>query len=202
MKKIPLLCIMVVLLSAVSLRADLVVQDYLGNGQQVVLDTATGYHWYWNLNDFTTRTYAEQIDAISGLGSYGNIAGGWHMATRSEMNTLWSYPASVLGGVFPYTCIDPYGEVIRGRSDDLMTMCHPGYDHASPQVYEWSSGWMVSSLGYLGIYDWQRCVTTGAWVVSTAPVVPIPIPGALALAAMGLLSSTLGLNRLRRKHQE
>ena len=30
----------------------------------------------------------------------------------------------------------------------------------------------------------------------------VPIPGAIIMAATGLLSSTLGLNRLRRKHQE
>ena len=81
MKRICISCLVVTLLIIVPVKADLVEQDYLNNGQKVVLDTATGYHWYWGMNYFDDMTYDQQITTIDGLATYGNIAGGWHMAS-------------------------------------------------------------------------------------------------------------------------
>ena len=66
-------------------------------------------------------------------------------------------------------------------------------------------------------YGWSSCVGEGLWVDWIFPgsnrgykplyaisedLIVVPVPGALILAATGLMSSTLGLKRLRRKHQE
>ena len=77
MKRIHSFCIAAVLLTTGTLTADLIVQDYLGNGQIVVQDTRPGSgHWYANLPDFANMTYAQQVTAIAALGTYGNMAAG------------------------------------------------------------------------------------------------------------------------------
>jgi len=68
MKRIHLFCLAAVLLLTGTISAELVVRDYLGNGQLVVEDTRDGgNHWYSNLADFTNMTYAQQIAAIANL---------------------------------------------------------------------------------------------------------------------------------------
>ena len=92
MKRITLFSVAAVLLFTGTASAGLIVRDYLTNGQLVVEDTETGNYWYQNLNDFVSMTYGEQITAIGGISpTYGNIAGGWHMASFSEMVDLWDY---------------------------------------------------------------------------------------------------------------
>ena len=205
MRRIHCFCLTGFLLLAGSVQADLVVQDYLGNGQQVVLDTVTGYHWYRNLNDFTNMTYEMQIDAISDLGSYGNISGGWHMATLTEMETLWACPESAIAGVFPRTDLwvpHPYGDTYARYEEVCPWTSTPS--HFMGIIYRDHFTGVLSNLVPLsagGIQD-DLMGHWAAWVVTAAPVVTVPTPSAVLLAATGLLSSTRGLKRLRRKRQE
>jgi len=165
-------------------------------GEKVTLDTATGNYWYWDVSDFTNMTYDQQISAIAALGNYGNIADGWHMATLEDITQLWEYDADELLASFNPTLVVPVSlSEIRGRYDYSSTS---GYHYrllvSSPVI----SGLYKDSLQGAQLLDTATAESTfpvGTWVVSEGPV--IPVPGALVLAAIGLLSSLPGINRLR-----
>ena len=193
MKRIQFLCIAAVLLLTGTASADLVVQDYLDNGEKVTLDTVTGNYWYWNLADFVDMTYDEQMSAIAGLGTYGNIAGGWHMATLDEMEALWAQGADeIRSGFFP-TGISPSQYVYIGRYDLIHSAGQHYYVYAQAVV---GGPAMIATLPHFGVPDAITVHILGAWVTTDAAVVPAP--GALVLAATGLLS-VLGVNRWCRK---
>lgn len=193
MKRIEFLCVAAVFLLTGPVGADLVVQDYLGNGEKVTLDTATGHHWYWNSEDFVSKTYDEQITAIGGLGTYGNIAGGWHMASESEMLTLFPYAGQTIVSSFDWPP-DPHpgtSYLLWGRYD-VISYFDPD-SHYSVIVLD---DGFLTPLHTNYISDSYLHPLVGAWVTTDAAVVPAP--GALVLAATGLLS-VLGVNRWRRK---
>lgn len=97
MQRITLFSVAAVLLLTGTASADLTVYEYVpGSGEFVVEDGNTGKYWYWNLADFVNMTYGEQISAIDLLGTYGYIAGGWHMASLAEMDVLWPYGVSII----------------------------------------------------------------------------------------------------------
>ena len=89
MKRIFLFSLAAVLLTIGPVRAELKVYEYVP-GEKVTLDTLTGNYWYYNLLDFAGKTYDQQKEKIATLGTYGNIAGGWHMATPDEWTELWN----------------------------------------------------------------------------------------------------------------
>ncbi len=204
MKRLLFLTVAAVVLSPGPAGAALMVQEYIP-GEKVTLDTVMGNYWYYNLTDFTSLTYDAQITKIATLGTYGNIAGGWHMATPEEWAELWEeYSGTSVEGLFEPTYDGVSGIAWVGRSGYSE---YHGFPYGADQhggivirtmdgiLYDWDllpSDWQVR--------DWETSAYWGAWVVSDQAVVPAP--GALILAATGLLSSTLGLNRLRRKHQE
>jgi hypothetical protein len=174
-------------------------------GQKVTYDDATGNYWYYILADFANKTYGEQTEAIDDLGTYGNIDGGWHMATPEEWAELWDeYAGKSVEGLFEPTFDGVTGKAWMGRSEDFIIAGFPykTYIHGGIAIrtsdgitYDWDEG-----PSHFDTRDSETATFLGAWVVSDQAVVPAP--GALVLAATGLLSSTLGLNRLRRKHQE
>ena len=69
-------------------------------GQTITYDDVTGYYWYRNLPYFTNMTYAQQITAIAGLGTFGNISGGWHMATVEDIESLAANPGQSIVDTF------------------------------------------------------------------------------------------------------
>jgi len=195
MKRIQFFCVAPLLLLTGTLSADLVLHDYLGNGEVVVQDTQPGgNYWVWDLTMLTNKTYAEQITAIAGLGTYGNIAGGWHMASLSEMSGLWSYSGPTISAAFnPVPPGKTAGPDYIGRYDQVPT----GWPGTHCTAYVLTGGTTKSTIGSsLRDSDTFAHTTLGAWVTTDAPVVPAP--GALVLAATGLLS-VLGVNRCRRK---
>ena len=184
MKRIQFFCVAATLLLTGTVRADLEVHEYL-SGQKVTLDTNTGHYWVWDLDLFSGRDYITQMSTIAALGTYGNIDGGWHMAALTEMQALMtSY-----GGVKTSAAFNPTDpDLWMGRVDQEGGVGVHLYAACS------SSAWYPFGST---TYDAYSAGDMGAWVTSVEPVVPVP--GALLLAATGLLSSTLGLNRLRRK---
>ena len=198
MKRIQFLCVAVVLLLTNTVTAGLMVQEYV-SGQKVTLDTTTGNYWYWNLADFINKTYAEQITAIAGLGTYGNIAGGWHMATKSEMQALWANGAAEVTGSFNPNYISTISTNFKGRYEEAVTIggSVPGHELGLAQITSGYPSGVLWPLPQAMLSDATSEIYTSAWVVSDHAVVPVP--GALLLAATGLLSSTLGLKRLHRK---
>lgn len=195
MKRSLFLTVAAVLLSSGPAGADLEVYEYITD-QKVTLDTATGNYWYYDLTDFAGWNYDDQIDAIANLGTYGNIAGGWHMATLDEMEPLWQNSETTIMANFE-KILDTGGiEWWAGRYDRAVS----DIDHAAAFVYD-NYGTIVKSelSDSIFIYDTDEIGHVSAWVVSDQAVVPVP--PALILGATGLLSSALGLIRLRRKHQ-
>lgn len=209
-KKLVILVCFFALCIAKQARCDLMVYEDVP-GERVAYDTETNLYWYCTLTDFANRTYAEQIEAIADLGTYGNITGGWHMASEAEIAGLLANDGLDLAA-FPPTLSDrrdphyPSDEVLMfwfGRTDVVPAglegphLCLVGYAIEPPytDVYPVVLGIWIDSVS-----DNERFTNVGAWVVSGGEVVPAP--GALILGVTGLLSSTLGLKRLRRKHQE
>lgn len=202
MKRILLFSLIAVLISPGPVSAVLTVNEYIP-GEKVTLDSNTGNYWYWNLPDFVNMTYGEQNTAIAGLGNYGNIAGGWHMATLDEMTALWVYDAFTIASSFAPTLHLPTGQVRtvwQGRYDRVYPGTPVGHAIAELREVVMSDLQIYYSkfnLVTLGAPDSTRHTMLGSWVVSSQPVVPVP--GSLLLAATGLLSM-LGLKRWRRKH--
>jgi len=216
MRRTYFFCLIVILLSVCPVRAAVVVQDYLGNGQNVVLDTNTGYHWYSHLPDFGAMTYDQQVTAIGALGNYGNLDGGWRMASAPEVEALFINPADDLVASFSYTGssdpfpmpFPPYDMIWHGRTTTPVVI-NPSLRRIG-EMYAFS---MVSPDGpYIGAYtnvpevgvpdDFSDPITVvSAWIVTDASVIQepsvIPAPGALMLGVTGLLSSTVVRKRLR-----
>ena len=180
--------------------AELFVREYVpGSGEFVTFDDVSGYHWYWNLPDFSYMTYDEQMDEIADLDPYGHIAGGWHMASRSEMDTLWANSPESVTASFAKTYDDPdpdEDDLWMGRYNDPYPPI-TGHFVGGGRRYPDGTA-QLFTLGSIAIEDGDDAQPYGAWVVTNQAV--IPAPGALILAATGLLSSTLGLHRLRRRH--
>lgn len=194
MKRILLFLVALVLLLTGTASADLMVYEYV-TGEKVTLDEATGNYWYWNLNDFASMTYDEQIAAIADLNiapPYGNIAGGWHMATQDEMITLFSHSAAQIKGAFAGGPDGlQWGTTWRGRYDRPYSV--PYYPcHYIAGV--WDGFWI--SPGHNPAHDFDFRPDLFAWVTTEASVVPVP--GALILAALGLLTVGAKLRGRRR----
>lgn len=203
MKRIPFFLVAAVLLLTGAASADLSVHDYLGNGQLVVEDTQPGgNYWYWNLADFVSKTYDEQIAAIAVLNiapPYGNIAGGWHMADHDEMSQLWGYSRYDLESAFGPSYTETQYADPEGGGFFLYTT----YSGRSNHEYDTDNHYTPSiHLGTkYGLHDsWVRddevYVNRGAWVTTSSSVVPVP--GAFILAALGLLTVGAKLRRHKR----
>ncbi len=128
MRKFHFFCVAAILLLTSTVYADLAVHEYVP-GEKVVLDSETGNYWYYDLTDFVDQTYSEQISSIAALGTYGNIAGGWHMATYEEMEKLWGNTPSDITDNFAPTFIYPgFLQHSIGRYDEVPSG-YPGYHY-------------------------------------------------------------------------
>ena len=196
MKRFLFLTVAAVLLSPGPVSAFLTVYEYVP-GEKVTWDEDTGKYWYWNLADFTNMTYDEQIAAIAGLGTYGNIAGGWHMADMIEMRSLYHYATNTdqqIRDIITTKFAPSSDKYWYGRYDSEAESGHHYYTGVYYGGYDDQMGPIL--LESARIMDISSSNIHSAWVVTDHPIVPVP--GAFILAATGLLSM-LGLNRLRRK---
>jgi hypothetical protein len=192
MKRIQISCVVAVLLLTGIAPATLIVKEYIP-GQKVTLDTNTGNHWIWDLSLFTNKTYGQQISDIAGLGTYGNIGGGWHMADLAEMGPLWSYSFTEISGAFNTSdvfVLDPgdwYHIYWSGRYDDPTPV---GTAHYVGTLFEeriYSTSTFITIKSPLGVESYPDSTLLpqlGAWVTTDAPVVPAP--GAIILGTLGL----------------
>jgi len=191
----------VLLLSSVA-GASLIVHEYVPD-QKVTLDTTTGKHWYWDIATFVGSTYDQQILAIEGLGTYGNIAGGWRMATYADIEELWAYDGWDLLASFNQTWATPMtaggflGRYDNAASTDSHYLLSVSLSILMPEPFKSAlpgSEFLDSYLLYPGP---DQGLPVGAFVVSDAAVVPAP--GALVLGVIGVLSSLRSARRLRRR---
>ena len=181
MKRITLFSVAAVLLLTGTASAGLMVYEYVP-GEKVTLDTATGKYWYWNLQDFQLMTYAQQIAAIGGISpTYGGIAGGWHMASLSEMQALWTNSGTNIMSAFGSATGDDWVELSVSRYDSIVSVNR-----------RFLAGWWSNKLGPYwtplethSIDDSSGILGFGAWATTDATVVPAP--PAVVMATTGLL---------------
>ena len=189
MKKILLFLVAAVLLPTGTARADLIVNEYV-TGEKVTFDDATGLFWYWNLEDFVNKTYYEQITAIDNLGTYGNIAGGWHMASHSEMLSLFPYEGDLIISSFDWPPDTFPNRLFWGRYN---VNGYFGISHYCVIIH--ADGTMVP-MGINSLDDIYTEPRVGAWVSSGASVVPAP--PAVVLAMTGILGLSVAGVKLRK----
>ena len=144
-------------------------------GEQVVVDSETGYLWYPDPGYFANMNYSEQMAAIAALNttSYGGRTD-WHMAERAEIDTLFEYDENIeFNVVFEATRSEDNGIYARYDQywlDDPTRLYHyatitfpsPGGGKVpGTQIYSdsYSSGFM------------------GAWVVSVQNTAPVADAG-------------------------
>ena len=195
MQRLYLICLAGVLLLTDTVSADLIVYDYLENGEEVVLDTETGYHWYRNLADLQDMTYGEQMLAVEYLNhnDFGNIAGGWHFATRQELRTLWNYLAPEIGEAFVPSLVDSSSYYWSGRYRRFVSQT-PAHYHAHVSCSLPGPVWQKTGLMDSFVYnDAHGGIVGGAWVTTDAPI--IPVPSAILLGGIGISFSGWLLRR-------
>jgi hypothetical protein len=177
MRRVQILCVTAVLLLTGTASADLIVYEYVP-GQKVTHDTVTGNYWIWDLTMFTDKSYAQQISDIAGLGTYGNIAGGWHMATADE-KALLAGTGQISTGFNPTIDALPSTATWRGRYDEPSG----GEEHmVFSLTYTLAFGWSGFDLPFPDSLSDEP--TIGAWVTTSAALVPLP--GAVVLGGIGL----------------
>lgn len=151
-------------------------------GQTVTVDDATGYYWYWAIDDLGGLTYEEQksyiATNIAGTHYFGNS--NWHMATATDMAGLLAYSAQEIAENFQISINATLWKRWEGRYDEPA---------GGPYHYGVRIDWPALGGGYkLSVQRYHDldvgCTRLGAWITSWDPIVPTP--GAAPLAALGI----------------
>ncbi len=175
---------------------EFVVQDDLGTE-----NPNDDLFWYRKLFDFTSRTYQEQLDAISGISTRLTVNGGWkndwHMADSLEMTALWAYDAHEIMLPFDHDH-DRDIAVVEGRyalSPSLFSDTHyiGKIEHPHPA----SNPHIKYPLETLYVDDSFTSTDLSAWAVATAT--PVPEPSTLLLIGLGLAGAAFSGRRRIKK---
>lgn len=174
--------------------------DYTWLYDGVVFDTTNELYWYQNLSDFTSKTYDEQINTISGLNSSGSAfnfddIGDWAMADYNEMDSLWQYTGNEIASAFIPSNTNNTVEYYVGRFD--LESASTTDSHQFLLINYYSNINYVYEKYALGdthsVFDSNSDAYLGAWVVASAQ--PVPEPTTMLLFGTGIA----GLAGYRRK---
>ena len=170
-----------------NVQADLKVSEPVA-GEKIVYDTTTGHSWIWDMSLFTDKTYQQQIDAISALGTYGGLPG-WHMADDDEWTALAAsagFDSANLGAAFGPTYLHSSGFYVwSGRTDEPWGGLA---DHHANHLFDIQDPTLFAGP----VPDLDADQYVGAWVTT-----PVPVPGAALLGVIGLGAAGLKLRKKR-----
>ncbi len=185
---------------AVNVNATLIIQT--SGDDTVVFDDVSLLYWYRDLDAFNYMTYASQLSVIENLSDLsGPYFGqtGWHMATRTEIESLWDYaPAVIAMNFIPNMTYNSngYNEVWSGRYDVVSSGVGGEPAHQVASIGS-TNGEITSSYIEIlwGANDSEIMPYFSTWVVSASPV---PEPTTMLLFGTGLI----GLAGIRRKRKK
>lgn len=195
-KSLILLCAAMVFVSSAGIaKATLTVYDF--SGTKVTYDSSTGNYWYWDIDQFSSQSYSEQITSIANLIVAG-LAGTWRMADHIEMQGLWNNPVDSIAYNFNHSYSwqnvsdGTTWKEWQGRYERISTLGDHHYG---------LFGWNGTNQSYYDygldyeIYDSYSHPNFGAWVILYGNPTPIPEPATSLLFGIGLI----GLAGVRRK---
>ena len=178
--------------------AEALLVDYSNSSGHVVWDTKQNIYWYWNLSDFTNKTWSEQDSAISALNAvpyYGLTD--WHVATVAEMTQLWTYTYNEISSAFSPS--DTVGDFTwwAGRYDHEFAYTDGSPGHYLAQLTYDGSASTKYPLETLMLIDTVKDAALGVWAASNGPN-PVPEPATMLLLASGLVGLA-GFRKLRKQ---
>ncbi|MCP4552139.1 MAG: PEP-CTERM sorting domain-containing protein [Bacteroidetes bacterium] len=179
-------------------------------GDGVVYDDISGLSWVRDLSLLAGLDYGDQISGIGALTTAG--ATDWHMATRTEMDTLWHDtdiprmmeiakafdPSGGDASYDPETGIPSERTSWMGRYDEINTNYSDPWHYMAEMVHRTNDIWARSALGAPCSGDFVFGEHYGAWAVTNSldPTTPVPEPATMLLFGIGILGLA-GVNRRR-----
>ena len=142
----------------------------------------------------------EEVDAFDNIGGLSDVGVYNPLGTLIDVSTN----AMFVGGLLYPINVNQYGGVYNWRVWTGSLPDGSGYSGYTLGAYDVAYGFPLVGDGWLysGVYTCLSGELCYPQYAMSEVLTVVPVPGALILGATGLLSSTLGLIRLRRKDQE
>lgn len=155
-------------------------------------DPGTGQYWFWNLNAFTWKTWAQQQAAVTALNTTGFFGfDNWRIATATDVSRLWSYDLAGLNANFRHAQPADHWSITR-------------FDYSlAPGTHQttWHSDYGdKSAFPHGSRLDSVATLDVSVWVVSDGHAIPEPstLVTFAGLLAMGLIGYWRRSRRLSR----